>query len=297
MPLDPSEAGDGPVDLAHLKTWEGRSETASGTISPWLADAFRATIEGNGAPARGTPESAPLGIHWCVGVPTAAMAEIGPDGHPARGGFLPPVPLPRRMWAGGRLRFPDPLRVGDEITRRSRVAAVEVKHGRTGPLVFVTVEHEVSTARGVAVVEEHDIVYRGLDAGGRTAPAGAPPAQQSSPADLVARTIEPSPVLLFRYSALTFNGHRIHYDRPYVTEVEGYPGLIVHGPLQATLLMGLALDILGGPPDRFAFRAERPLFDLAPFRIEGGREGPAGEVALRARDADGHVTMRATASL
>lgn len=283
-------ASDGPqpVDIDHLKTWQGRTEHASGTITPWLDQAFRATLDQGEL-----LDAAPLGIHWCLALPTVPMSAIGEDGHPARGGFLPPVPLPRRMWAGGRLRFPGVLQVGEEVERRSRVVSVEMKQGRTGPLVFVLVEHEVATERGIAIVEEHDIVYRGLDtpAAGR---ASAPSPTQTWKAEL-AREIVPSPVLLFRYSALTFNGHRIHYDRPYVTDIEGYPGLIVHGPLQATLLMGLAAEILGRPPSRFGFRAERPLFDLAPFRIEARRDGDAA--TLRAVDAEGHATMTATASV
>lgn len=281
--------GAQPVDIDHLKTWEGRTERASGAVTPWLDRAFRATLDPVPGEVPGG-ETAPLGIHWCLALPAAAMAEIGEDGHPARGGFLPPVPLPRRMWAGGRLRFPGVLRVGDAVERRSRVVSVAMKQGRTGPLVFVLVEHEVATERGVAIVEEHDIVYRGLDGAG--ASAAAAPSETWDGA--LARAVAPSPVLLFRYSALTFNGHRIHYDRSYATEVEGYPGLVVHGPLQATLLMGLAAEILGRAPATFAFRAERPLFDVAPFRIEARYDGDAA--TLRVLDADGRVTMRADAA-
>ncbi|WP_375458745.1 MaoC family dehydratase N-terminal domain-containing protein [uncultured Enterovirga sp.] len=292
-----TSAASHPVDIGHLKTWQGRTESASGTITPWLDQAFRAILDRPEAVPPGAP--APLGIHWCLALPTVPMRELGEDGHPARGGFLPPVPLPRRMWAGGRLRFPGELRVGDEVERRSRVVSVEMKQGRTGPLVFVLVEHEVVTEQGVAIVEEHDIVYRGLDVAAPSAPAAVPravpPAERREPNGGSGREIVPSPVLLFRYSALTFNGHRIHYDRSYVTEVEGYPGLIVHGPLQATLLMGLAAEILGRHPARFEFRAERPLFDLAPFRIEGRQE--ESEAILRVLDAEGRPTMTARASL
>ena len=229
--------------------------------------------------------------HWLYFTPLAKQSEIGPDGHAKRGGFLPPVPLPRRMWAGGRLHFEHPLQVGDEITRRSTIANVTSKEGRTGALVFVHVRHEISNARGVALTEEHDIVYRDVD------PAGAPAAQpQPAPTDeSFAREIVPDPVLLFRYSALTFNGHRIHYDRSYVTEVEGYPGLIVHGPLIATLL----LDLLRRQhPDarvrRFSFKAVSPLFDIHRFTVCGKPDGDR-RYTLWARNHEGALAMQASA--
>jgi 3-methylfumaryl-CoA hydratase len=170
--------------------------------------------------------------HWTLCLPAARQSAIGPDGHPARGGFLPPVPLPRRMWAGGRLTFPQPLRVGESVQRRSQVMSVEHKSGRAGDLVFVLVRHEFHGAAGLCITEEHDIVYRDM-------PAAATSARLTS-----------ADVLLFRYSALTFNGHRIHYDRRYVTEVEGYPGLIVHGPLIATLLVDLLRRNMAGARHR-----------------------------------------------
>jgi 3-methylfumaryl-CoA hydratase len=191
------------------------------------------------------------------------------------------------MWAGGRVRFADALRIGDAIERRSTVKSVEMKEGRTGRLVFVLVEHVVTTARGVAITEEHDIVYRGVEA-----PAVRPggQAQAGEQAD-ARRVIDPTAALLFRYSALTFNGHRIHYDRRYVTEEEGYPGLIVHGPLQATLLIQLGGELNGGPLAAFEFRATKPLFDLAPFTI-AGRAGDDG-LELWAADSSGERTMAA----
>jgi 3-methylfumaryl-CoA hydratase len=277
------------LDIAHLKSWVGRTEVASDTITPWLVSAFRATLdEPSGAIGAGDP--APQGIHWCLALPTVPMALIGEDGHPARGGFLPPVPLPRRMWAGGRLSFHEPLQIGDLVTRTSTVKSVEMKEGRTGALVFVLVEHRVECPRGLAIIEEHDIVYRGLDA-----PAVRPDGQVKvqEQAD-IRQSIDASPVLLFRYSALTFNGHRIHYDRPYVTQVEGYPGLIVHGPLQATLLIKLGNKLKGTPLSKFSFRAQKPLFDLAPFTIAGRGKGEGRE--LWVEDASGDRTMSADAS-
>ena len=177
--------------------------------------------------------------HWLYFLPLYRRSEVGPDGHALRGGFLPPVPLPRRMWAGGRLEFRRPVRVGDAIERTSTIVKVDAKEGRTGALVFVLVRHEIGAAGEVAIVEEHDIVYREAPRAGEP-----PPAKKAAPANPDwRRDVVPDDVLLFRYSALTFNGHRIHYDRRYVTEVEGYPGLIVHGPLIATLLADLARDM------------------------------------------------------
>ena len=200
-----------------FEAWVGRTETLHDDIAAAPLRGLSATLDRDDPPpAQGAPVP-PLG-HWLYFLPTHRQSEIGPDGHAKRGGFLPPVPLPRRMWAGGRLVWNDanPLRVGDEATRTSRIASVAEKSGRSGNLVFVTVVHELSNANGVALIEEHDIVYRGLEA-----PGGAgkvPPAAEQGAHQRPMRAEAP---LLFRYSALTFNGHRIHYDRRYVTEVEG----------------------------------------------------------------------------
>jgi 3-methylfumaryl-CoA hydratase len=222
------------------------------------------------------------------------QSAIGHDGHAARGGFLPPVPLPRRMWAGGRLEFLQPLRVGETVTRRSDVASVQHKSGRSGDLVFVLVKHEYSGGHGPAVREEHDIVYRPLPDPDAPAPAPTPAPEGA----VWEREIVPDDVLLFRYSALTFNGHRIHYDRRYVTEEEGYPGLVVHGPMIATMLVDLLRRSM---PDarlaRFEFRAMRPVFDTAPFQLCGRPADEPGKVLLWARDNDGHLAMQATATL
>ena len=282
------------MDLDHLRDWIGRTEQRSDDVTATPVAALSATLDRDDpAPLPGT-DLPPL-WHWLYFTPLARHSEIGPDGHPKRGGFLPPVPLPRRMWAGGRLEFHHPLRVGDEITRHSRIAGVDIKHGRSGSLVFVTVRHEVHNAQGLAIGEEHDIVYRDAPAAG-----AVPPPPQAAPTDeSFSRLITPDPVLLFRYSALTFNGHRIHYDRPYVTEVEGYPGLIVHGPLIATLL----LDLLRRQrPDvqvkRFSFKALRPVFDIHPFTVCGRFENANDNTAqLWTRDHEGWLTMQATAEL
>jgi 3-methylfumaryl-CoA hydratase len=234
--------------------------------------------------------------HWAYFWTAAPQSELGPDGHPARGGFLPPVPLPRRMWAGGRLTFAKPLQVELDATRNSQVANVSTKHGATGPLVFVTVRHELVQEGALCVTEEHDIVYRDLPQPGTPAPAPkmAPPDSDAA----WSRTITPDPVLLFRYSALTFNGHRIHYDRSYVTEVEGYPGLIVHGPLIATLLVDLLQRNL--PQARmasFSFRAVGPLFDIEPFTVCGSPDADGHTVRLWARNMRGELAMQAEALL
>jgi 3-methylfumaryl-CoA hydratase len=280
---------DAPVpDIDHLKTWIGRAETARDRVSPRLARELAATLDHDG-PEPKAGEPAPLAVHWCLAPPAARQSALGPDGHPERGGFLPPVPLPRRMWAGSALVFHDRLRVGDAVERRSRIAEVALKEGRTGPLCFVAVDHELWTDRGLAVAERHDIVYRG-PAEPRTAPA-APAAAQAA---RWSRAMTADPVLLFRYSALTFNGHRIHYDRTYATEVEGYPGLIVHGPLQATLLLEFAASIRGAAPTTFRFRGLTPLFDGRPFRLcaDGAEDG----LALWIADAAGARTVEARAS-
>ncbi|HEY0329505.1 MAG TPA: MaoC family dehydratase N-terminal domain-containing protein [Rhodopseudomonas sp.] len=276
------------LDLDHLKQWIGRSEQASDIVTAQLVKGLRATLFLDiGTPAEG--DAAPFTVHWCLAQPVAPMAELGPDGHPARGGFLPPVPLPRRMWAGGQLQFLDTLRVGDAVTRTSTIADVTLKHGSTGPLCFVAVEHIISTERGVAVRERQDIVYRELSsaAAAPAAPAAAPAAQhrESHFADAV---------LLFRYSALTFNGHRIHYDRDYVTKVEGYPGLIFHGPLQAALLVNFATKLRGAAPKQFSYRGVQPLFDGGEFSINAN-ETAAG-LELWTSNAAGAPTMKASAS-
>ena len=279
--------------LEHLRGWVGRSERRSDTITAAPLAGLAATLDRVDDPEVMPGAELPPLAHWLYFLPQVAQREIGADGHPKRGGFLPPVPLPRRMWAGGRLQFERPLRVGDEIERRSTITQVDAKHGRSGALVFVTVRHEIADARGVAIIEEHDIVYRDHPQPGAPTPA---PVHAASDEDF-SRAVVPDPVLLFRYSALTFNGHRIHYDRSYVTEVEGYPGLIVHGPLIATLLVDLVRRELPEARLRaFAFKAASPLFDIHPFAVCGKREAD-GAVALWARNHEGQLAMQARAEL
>jgi 3-methylfumaryl-CoA hydratase len=281
------------MDMPYLREWLGRTESRSDHVTPTPVTALSATLDRADALPQDGDVLDPL-WHWLYFLPVHRQSELGPDGHAARGGFLPPVPLPRHMWAGGRLQFHHPLRVGDAITRVSRIVDVSHKEGRSGALVFVLVRHEIGNADGIALTEEHDIVYRD-----NPKPDDPAPKPLAAPADHAwLREIAPDDVLLFRYSALTFNGHRIHYDRRYVTDVEGYPGLVVHGPLIATLLMDLLRRNL---PDavvkRFSFRAIKPLFDTAPFSVCGKLEEDGKTVRLWAKDAQGWLTMEASAEL
>lgn len=240
-----------PVDIQALRGWIGRETLAQDVLTTRIAAGYAAMLDHESAPQIGAP--APDGIHWCLAPITEPMRALATDGHPARGIFLPPVPLPSRMWAGGELQFHRPLHVGDAVTILSRIDDVAEKQGRSGPLVFVTVMHEVTGPRGPAMTERQDIVYRAHG------PLPAPSAPDSA-APEPARIVTAGPVLLFRYSALTFNGHRIHYDRDYAMRVEGYAGLVVHGPLQATLMLDLAARRAGGRRlRRFAFRGVSPL--------------------------------------
>ena len=279
-----------PIDIDRLRGWIGRQEVLHDSIAAFPVAALAATLDRDEADPRPGDVLPPL-WHWLYFLPRARQSDLGPDGHPRRGGFLPPVDLPRRMWAGGRLSFPGVLRLGDQVTRTSTVADVSMKEGRSGPLVFVLVRHQIAGPDGVAVTEEHDIVYRGLP-GPDEAPIVPRPAPEG---EAWRRDIVPDEVLLFRYSALTFNGHRIHYDRRYVTQDEGYPGLIVHGPLLATLLA----DLVRRNTDRrlagFRFRALSPVFDASPFAACGRAEGD--RVVLWVRRADGALAMEAEAAL
>jgi 3-methylfumaryl-CoA hydratase len=279
----------------NLADWIGRTETTADTITATPCAALAATLDREPArPPPGTP--LPALWHWLYFLPLPRRSEIGPDGQPKRGGFLPPVPLPRRMWAGSQLEFRAPLAIGDTVTRTSTIADVAEKSGRSGPLVFVKVRHDIrrDDQPEPAIVEFHDIVYR-------EAPRTDEPPPQPTAAPLhPAWELEwvPDDVLLFRYSALTFNGHRIHYDRRYVTEVEGYPGLIVHGPLLATLLLDLVRRRL---PDavvtRFEFKAVRPVFDLNPFSVCGEPRPDGNTFDLWVRDHEGWLTMSAVAAI
>lgn len=280
-----------PDDFAHLKNWVGRTQDMEDVIEPDHVANMAATLDLDVVPQAGDP--LPPGWHWLFFNRFAPAREVAADGHAQRGGFLPPVTLPRRMWAGGRLSFPGSARIGERVTRRSEILSVEPKRGRSGDLVFVTVRHRISGASGLAIEEEHDIVYRSPPAPGAAAakPIAAPTDARWT------KTIRPDPVLLFRYSALTHNGHRIHYDWPYVTKVEGYPSLIVHGPLTSTLLLEL---VRREAPSRrlvkYSFRAMAPLFDTAPYTVNGRPDGDQN-IKLWATGPAGELAMEATAVL
>jgi 3-methylfumaryl-CoA hydratase len=282
-------------EASDLSAWIGRSETVHDLIGPTPVAALTATLDHPAAPVEAGTALPPL-WHWLYFLPLHRQSEIGADGHARRGGFLPPVPLPRRMWAGSQFEFRSPVRVGDRVARTSTIADVSSKDGRSGKLVFVKVRHELRCNEAVqpALVEFHDIVYREA----QRADDVPPPPQAADTGAPWQRGIVPDDVLLFRYSALTFNGHRIHYDRRYVTEVEGYPGLVVHGPLIATLLMDLLRRHLPqADVEAFSFKAVRPTFDLHPFRVNGRLEPDGKTVRLWAQDHEGWLTMDATATL
>lgn len=238
-------------EIESLKPWLGRSETREDILTPGLIDRFRATF---GPHLWDGPDDVPLGIHWCLALDAAPGASLSEDGHAARGGFLPPVPLPARMWAGGDVTHIAPLAIGQTVTRRSTIGDITPKQGSSGPLVFVVVNHEYSNGNQVCIREKQTIVYRDITRSrtDKRVPVAPDPTAFRS-------RLTPDPVLLFRYSALTFNAHRIHYDHVYATEAEAYPGLVVHGPLQTTLLLNLAADALKGAPHRFSFRGLAPL--------------------------------------
>ncbi|MCS6921784.1 MAG: MaoC family dehydratase N-terminal domain-containing protein [Elioraea sp.] len=272
------------------QAWLGRTITLEDELDPrrpaWLAATLGVSL------AEAAPDGAlPPLWHWILFQDWQPPASLGPDGHPKRGGFLPPVHhLPRRMWAGGRLAFPGTMRIGDRVHRTSTITAITEKHGASGPLVFVTVRHTIDGPRGRAIEEEQDIVYRNTAGAARRQAVPEP-----LPEGAVIAEVVPDPVLLFRYSALTGNGHRIHYDADYVREVEGYPGLVVHGPLQATWLASVASRLRPQRRlTRFSFRALRPAFVGERLRLVGAESGD--RVALSVRDPSGAVTMAAEAT-
>ncbi|HEX9214206.1 MAG TPA: acyl-CoA dehydrogenase [Bradyrhizobium sp.] len=271
------------------QAWVGRKETIRERIAPDRVAALGATLGIEGNYAAGAP--LPSGWHWIFFNRFVPRHELGTDGHPRRGGFLPPVSLPSRMWAGGRLTYHRPLTIGGEGVRESIILKVEVKSGRAGKLVFVTVSHSIACDGTPCLTEEQDIVYREAAAPGSPAPAGTP-----APQDAVwSEEFRPDTVLLFRYSSLTSNGHRIHYDQTYAQAEENYPDLVVHGPLTATLLQGFAERHAGKLLRSFEFRGVSPLFVSSPFRLEGKGNGHA--LDLWAGGPGGALAMRAAAQV
>ena len=282
-----------PEEASDYSGWVGRTELRHDWLASSPLDRLSATLDREDGPYRPGDAAPPL-AHWLCFLPDDRQSALGPDGHAARGGFIPPIhDLPRRMWAGSRITFPGELRVGMALVRRSTIALVERKQGAAGPLVFVTVRHEIGETDGPPlVIDEHDIVFRGL-----AAPAVKTASSAGQDGDW-RRELVPDAVLLFRYSALTFNGHRIHYDRDYVTKAEGYPGLVVHGPLIATLLVDLVRRKL--PEARiesFAFRALSPLFDGRPMSVNAVSPDAGGVIKLWAANDEGGVAMKAEAKV
>ncbi|SDN41680.1 MaoC family dehydratase N-terminal domain-containing protein [Ensifer sp. YR511] len=278
------------IDLDAARSWIGRDEVAADVVSANLVRKFNATLDlSSEAPAEG--DLAPLLINYCLAQPAALTSALGDDGHPRKGGFLPPIPLPRRMWAGSTVAFHQPLRVGDVVKRVSRITDIKLKEGRSGALCFVTVNHRFEVGGRLATEETQNIVYREADSGQGS--AKPPSSDDVAPQGTHTRHWSAAPPLLFRYSALTFNGHRIHYDRRYVTEVEHYPGLVVHGPLQATVLLNFATELKGAPPSLFTFRGQSPLFDDDRICLHASEE--PGKLKLWTARENGPIAMSAEA--
>ncbi len=273
-----------------LSAWIGRQETVLGCVPPTVAHTIHATLARPGLACPGPGAPLPALWHWYAFPPAVGMDALGEDGHPALGGFLPPVPYERRMWASGSLEFLADLTIGEEIEKRSTITSVEEKTGSTGGMVFVTVAHELFGAAGLAVRETQSIVYLPI------APDFTPPPKKPGPTEglVIDRPQKVSTALLFRYSAITFNAHRIHFDLPYAREVEHYPGLVVHGPLQANLLMAEATAWKGRRPDRFRFRGVHPMFHDSDLHLRATRAEGAGLSLCTVADA-GHIGTTATA--
>lgn len=276
-------------NMENLNDWIGRSETTEGFANSKASDVLNATLDWDAAPFQ-PGDALPPAWHWMFFPEVVKLSDTGSDGHPAKGGFMPPVPLPRRMWAGTKMTFHQPLRAGETITRVSTVTDVTSKDGRSGALCFVTVKHEISGSNGLATTDEHLTVYREPAEPGAPAPKPQPAPTESD----WSRIIHPTPVMLFRFSALTNNSHRIHYDRTYVTEVEGYPGLLVHGNLTGTLLLDLfRREMPDATLKTFNLRAISPLYDINDFSVSGkiGDDGVSG--TLWAANHDGALAQQA----
>ena len=280
------------LDMDRLRSWIGRSETMTDVAGAVPPQALSATLDRDDAPWQ-PGDALPPCWHWLYFLTLAPHSQIGADGYPKRGRFLPPVPLPRRMWAGSRIHFHAPLHIGQRLQRTSCIEDVRLRQGRSGPLVFVDMRHEISADGTLAVVEHHDIVYRELPLPGEPA---APEVHAPEDAHWT-RRVEPDEVLLFRYSALMFNAHRTHFDRRYATAVEGYPGLVVHGSLLAMLLLDLLRrELPAARVAHFAARALRPVFDTAAFSVCGQRLD-AHCLRLWVRSGEGLLAMDASVTL
>jgi 3-methylfumaryl-CoA hydratase len=274
---------------AAARDWIGYTNNTTDVVTPELVRRFVATVP-HAASSDVQGAATPPGIHWCLAQPVFAGEQLGEDGHPRRGLHLPAIPLQRRMWAGGELEFHAPLRVGDRIERTSTIRSVEFKNRQAGLLAFVAIEHLTATSIGIAITERQDIVYLEPSESSRQ---GRLPVSQADPAFTRVRHMTTNPVMLFRYSAITFNSHRIHYDYPYARSVENYPNLVVHGPLQATLLMNFAVET-GLSLRRFRFTGTSPLYCETRFALAA--KDPVGDKVELALLNDQHEpTMLATA--
>lgn len=279
------------VDQDTLKEWIGRTETAEDQVTAAPLAGMAATLD-HEPPVLKPGDAAPAGAHWMYFHARVPQSQLDSRGHPSSDDFMPPAPLPRRMWGGGRLSFHQPLRVDERIERVSTIKNITAKQGRSGALVFVLVHHAVTGEDGLAVEEEHDIVYREA-----AKPNAPPPKPQPAPSDAAwSQTVEPDPTQLFRFSALTFNAARIHYDRRFVMEVEKYPGLIVNARLVGMMLIEQSqARFAGRPMTGFDFRFGRPLFDTGPFTIAGTPGDDGDSATLWAADEEGNLSLNAEA--
>ncbi len=291
--------------MDELSAWVGRQQRLTETIDARLVRWLAATLERRELLDARDGAALPPCWHWAFFNAVEPMSALGRDGHPRRGGFLPPTAQPRRMWAGSRLHWHGPLRIGDEVERESTILKCERKLGRTGELLLVTVGHALRCGGVRLLDEQHDIVYRD-EAGDEERRSLRELAEQARAGGVsferrgeFVREMSVGPVQMFRYSAATFNGHRIHYDRDYAREVEGYPGLVVHGPLIATLLLEFlqAQVAPGRPVERFEFRALKPTFDIAPFALHAEPPAADGTVALWSTNNVGAVGIQAGATV
>lgn len=278
-----------PAGNEPLRAWIGRTETREDIVTAWPVIALTATLDRND-PEPKAGDVIPSGWHWLYFPEARPASELGPDGHPRVGGFLPQTGLPRRMWAGGRIEFRRALRIGDPIRRDSEILSIEPKEGRSGKLVFVTVRHAISAAGETAVIEEHDIVFREAAKASDSPPSAKP----APPRAAWRRELVADPVMLFRYSAITFIGQRSHYDLEYCRR-EGYPGLVVHGPLQTLLLLDLCRRHEARPVRRLDYRALHPVFHFEKLSVNGEPSADAMSSELWTANAAGNVAMQATA--
>ena len=277
------------VDIDHLRKWIGKIDNVTDYVTPIVEQRYRATLNMViGYPKDGDPVTS--GLHWMLGWNLVKNDALGVDSHPALGEFLPPVPLPRRMWAGSEIKVLKPIRVGDKVVKQSTVADIQVKEGRTGLLCFVTAEYNFLVNDEVTINEKHNIVYRDISKSG----GGSGYSKEIPERADLSEKIFMHPTILFRYSAIGFVGHRIHYDHPYTVNEENYPGLIVHGPLQATYLLRAAEKLMGKQVKSFTHKVMAPVFANSEYMV-GVDKMDDGSVSCWGATKEFGVTMRAEA--